>query len=505
MIGGQQTGPLSPSDFDTHIRNGEITERTHVWRDGMANWLRAIEVDELKSHFAPPPPPEPPPRPPPTVNAGPRSTAGALLASSGGPTVRGAPAYDDDNVPTKMGPKPDLKALFAEEGQGNNGHTDTTLPPGSDFNGAVANGRNGASHNDFGGDGEPAVSARRTGSTRSNSGPSELGDPFLDFNNDGPGKGPSQSQNLADLVGDFDSNSDEHQTGAAPVSVSARPATVDPFASVPDAPGVKAPIIGEQTRFFMKKAGVTNRNPWWKYAIFVLVVLGLPASGIYALGQTHYGGDVAIIDANGEVQEVGKYSWQSLADQAGLGEKLLGLHKATPEAIEKARHKNPQTTPQKGPKPGVDEVVDNRAKPDAGLSAEEAKKVQEMYGQIGNDVGQHGPKDRSPKENKQNDVDQGSLSADQINKVVSDTTPAFNKCVEDELRHNPDWKGGKVKITLHIKPSGTVSQPSIDKPAVDSSTVGECIKSRAKRMVFPRFDGDAEQPVEFDLVLANGG
>jgi hypothetical protein len=97
-----------------------------------------------------------------------------------------------------------------------------------------------------------------------------------------------------------------------------------------------------------------------------------------------------------------------------------------------------------------------------------------------------------------------SLTDEQVMKVVADNTTSFNKCVEDELRHNPSWKGGKVLVSLKIKPSGAVVGPAIDKPAVDNSKVGECIKSRAKRMVFPQFDGE-DQPVEFPLILTSGG
>jgi hypothetical protein len=88
--------------------------------------------------------------------------------------------------------------------------------------------------------------------------------------------------------------------------------------------------------------------------------------------------------------------------------------------------------------------------------------------------------------------------------VVSDATPSFNKCVEDELCRNPNWKGGKVILALTIKASGVVTGPSIDKKDAYASNVGQCIKTRAKRMVFPRFEGD-DQPVEFPLILTNEG
>lgn len=64
VVNGQQSGPLGVSKL---IDQG-VTAETLVWKDGMAEWKKAEEVDELKDLFkkaAPPPIPGGPPPPPP--------------------------------------------------------------------------------------------------------------------------------------------------------------------------------------------------------------------------------------------------------------------------------------------------------------------------------------------------------------------------------------------------------------------------------------------------------
>jgi hypothetical protein len=42
------------------IQSGKLTRQTLVWRQGMANWTAAEQVDELKGLFGAVPPPLPP-------------------------------------------------------------------------------------------------------------------------------------------------------------------------------------------------------------------------------------------------------------------------------------------------------------------------------------------------------------------------------------------------------------------------------------------------------------
>ena len=63
-VNGQQSGPFGWEQLKQMVESGQITKGTHVWKQGMAGWELASDVEELASLFgAVPPPPPPPPAP----------------------------------------------------------------------------------------------------------------------------------------------------------------------------------------------------------------------------------------------------------------------------------------------------------------------------------------------------------------------------------------------------------------------------------------------------------
>ncbi len=58
--GGKQSGPFELSSLSGKIASGEFKPDTLVWKDGMAGWVAAGQVDELKPLFPAQPPPLPP-------------------------------------------------------------------------------------------------------------------------------------------------------------------------------------------------------------------------------------------------------------------------------------------------------------------------------------------------------------------------------------------------------------------------------------------------------------
>lgn len=67
-INGSQSGPFNMQQLAQMVQNGQLTQQTYVWKQGMANWELAGNVQELVTLFAPPAPGSvPPPPPPPTV------------------------------------------------------------------------------------------------------------------------------------------------------------------------------------------------------------------------------------------------------------------------------------------------------------------------------------------------------------------------------------------------------------------------------------------------------
>ncbi|MCM8529967.1 MAG: SPFH domain-containing protein [Lentisphaeraceae bacterium] len=67
-VNGQSYGPYDMNTFQQHVAGGQITNESMVWKQGMANWLPAGQVQELSGLFGPPPLPPggstPPPPPP---------------------------------------------------------------------------------------------------------------------------------------------------------------------------------------------------------------------------------------------------------------------------------------------------------------------------------------------------------------------------------------------------------------------------------------------------------
>jgi len=62
-LNGQQAGPFTMIQLQQMVQQAQINKQTYVWRQGMANWALAGDVQELSSLFGavPPPPPPPPP------------------------------------------------------------------------------------------------------------------------------------------------------------------------------------------------------------------------------------------------------------------------------------------------------------------------------------------------------------------------------------------------------------------------------------------------------------
>jgi membrane protease subunit (stomatin/prohibitin family) len=65
-LNGQQSGPFTLDQLKQFVQSGQFTKNYHVWKEGMAGWELASNVQELAIVFSVVPPPPPPP-PPPTV------------------------------------------------------------------------------------------------------------------------------------------------------------------------------------------------------------------------------------------------------------------------------------------------------------------------------------------------------------------------------------------------------------------------------------------------------
>jgi membrane protease subunit (stomatin/prohibitin family) len=60
-INGQTAGPFNLQQLQQMVQNGQLTQNTHVWKQGMTAWELAGNVPEINTLFAAVPPPPPPP------------------------------------------------------------------------------------------------------------------------------------------------------------------------------------------------------------------------------------------------------------------------------------------------------------------------------------------------------------------------------------------------------------------------------------------------------------
>lgn len=60
-VNGQTAGPFNWQQLQQMVQNGQLSKNTHVWKQGMAGWELAGNVQELANLFGAVPPPPPPP------------------------------------------------------------------------------------------------------------------------------------------------------------------------------------------------------------------------------------------------------------------------------------------------------------------------------------------------------------------------------------------------------------------------------------------------------------
>ncbi len=451
MVKGKQEGPFDPRALHTLVKAGDVTLRTYVWNQGMKDWKRARDVAELATLFA-----------------------GVDPSAAPGPPVASPP------VPAPVHPKVHGRLGVATP-------LEAQTDPGEDPRNAEAS----PDMTDPGADEEPSGPGVVDGALSATQAPSPevvgqkagydpLGELFSDnpTADDGP-QYQSQPNRVIEEV-------QKKKNGKAAVA--------DPFDSLGDIDPAMLPPPGEATRFYIEQAGVNKRNPPWKIASFVVGGLVLPVAVLYALSMMHIVPlEVTRVDEQGhEVTE----SLFSTGGVSGLKDLLTGKNKKKKAVAPPPPVRQVPTVKAPVPLPDKPPVVDPKA------PVKHVPTKEELAALYGDSTRQEiGPKVRSCTEVTAKDNSTGGLSEEATSKVVAQSMPAFQQCIENELRKNPNLKLGKAEVTVTVGGSGVVKRAEIDKKDVDLSPLGECLKSRAKRMAFPAFGADEEAEVHIPLIL----
>jgi predicted Zn finger-like uncharacterized protein len=285
---------------------------------------------------------------------------------------------------------------------------------------------------------------------------------------------------------------EEHpqESGPAPQG-----AAFDPFAALSKDDGVSAPPIGEATRFFIAQAGVNKRNPPWKIALFVLAFIGGPLALLYVLNTFQIVKLPTVTRTTDDGQEV-QESFFSTGGATGLKELLTGEAKAKREAAEQARREREarakalaatrrptEPAPEEPPKP----------KPqDPTLAA--------FYGE--GEAGTKGPRIRKTDAEAAATVNQGGLTQEAAMKVVADKSKAFQLCIDNALRRNPNLAVGSIVVVLNVGSSGAVRSASVEPKKHETADWAQCMKDTGRRIVFPASDGETTLELPFKVGVA---
>ena len=235
-------------------------------------------------------------------------------------------------------------------------------------------------------------------------------------------------------------------------------------------------------------SGLARRNRPWKIALALVLVLAVPVAGLYALASLRgipLDPAPAVDATTGAPVQEPVFSARRVR---GLKDLLLGnapppapppreVRAAAPRPAPAPAPAPPPAKPEPPPSPALKALYGDTRKPDVGPTARPSLAQGTAPASSSN-----GP------------------SAQALAKIVAQSGPAFQFCIEQQLKKTPNFRGGKVNLVATVGASGTVKQARLDRKEIDGSDLGGCLKSRARRLVFPAFEGE-DVEVEIPLVL----
>ena len=274
------------------------------------------------------------------------------------------------------------------------------------------------------------------------------------------------------------------------------------------APTDPAKPPGEVTRFFINQSGANKRNPPWKIALFTLAFIGGPIGVLYLLATLRIVPmEVTRTNENGEEVTESFFSSggvSSVADLLSGKEAQRKAERAARLAREAAVRKQKERDVLAGAQEGTPTMdLGGRKGGQAGTAA--GGDLTLPGTSIGLDVGldkqTFQPKMRDMGNTPAPSQGSGGLDDGAAAKVVAQSQNAFQGCIENALRRNPNMRVGKVEMTVTVGHSGSVLRSAIAPKQHDTAEWGMCLKERAKRMVFPPFEGDEEADIKVPLVV----
>jgi hypothetical protein len=477
MIAGVQQGPFDIKTLMTKVAAGEVTLRTYLWRAGMGDWKRAADVPEVSPVFAGSP------QPPSASSDSPAPQAGKPLSKPAQPAVARKDVAVANEMPSPEVTKP--KGGNVADPLPSSHLSADVMPNGQQPGGQQANGQqaNGQQANGQRANGPSDVAAKVTLAS-GNFAEASLA-------TTGQRSSSGEPQPLNDLFGDI-------SNGDVPPPSEADKAPVDPFAALGEPSQSELPPPGEATKFFIAQAGVNKRNPPWKIALFGLSIFGLPAAVIYLLSTFNVVQLPKVTRTTDDGQEV-QESFFSPGGVTGLKDMLTGDAKKRRDEAERKKRELAQAQAA-----AKDRAAKNQGEilpSDSSGSPKVAGPDLKSFFEEDNGRSNRGPRDREKVAAAA--LASAGLKPEVANKVVTDNLKAFNLCIDNALRRNPNLKVGSVTVVLSVGASGAVKSAGITPKQHEGSDWAGCIMQAGKRIVFPPSDGetDVEVPLKVGAAL----
>lgn len=461
MIAGVQQGPFDVKALMGKVSSGEVTLRTYLWKAGMADWKRAADLPEVSTLFA-----------------GGNGSAAVSSPPSRPVTRTSQPVARRDVAVANEMPSPEV-----------------TKPRGGNVADPLPSSQLA----------QPMPAATRPSQiTRAQPAPAAVQEPAPQ---PAPRPEPEPAraeQPLNDLFGDISQEqslpsgtSGLNQAHSQP-NEQPKSAEIDPFAALGDPDEKELPPPGEATKFFIAQAGVNKRNPPWKIALFVVSLVALPTAVLYLLSSFKVV-ELEVTRTTDDGQVV-QESFFSAGGVSGLKDILTGddkRKKAEAERREKERAERLALARAKQNPGNVTPTTDDEPKPkptDPKLALSYA------------DLEDPNKKTKTPRDREQGTggtaVASAGLKDDVAAKVVADNLKAFNLCIENALRRNPNLQVGPITVVLTVGSSGSVKGAEIQPRQHEGSDWGACMMQAGKRIVFPASDGETQ--VEVPLKVGVG-
>ncbi|MCA3012862.1 MAG: zinc-ribbon domain-containing protein [Myxococcaceae bacterium] len=456
MIGGVQQGPFDVKALMGKVAAGEVTLRTYLWKSGMTDWKRASDLPEVMPLFA---------------------GGGGAAASARPPPRPSQPMARRDVAVANEMPSPEVT-------RPRGGNVADPLPSNQLDGDVLAQAQQRS----------PSSKVARPVAATPGANDGAVGAPLDDLFGDVPTSEPSEQP--ADLLSEAEvpSQLTEKSTSGA--------AAADPFAALGDAPDKELPPPGEATKFFIAQAGVNKRNPPWKIALFVVSLVGLPTAVLYLLSTFQVVQLPMVTRTTEDGREV-QESFFSTGGVTGLKDLLTGdtkRRKAEAEQRERERRAAEEAARQRAL------AARNTGGPAAAATDEPVptKAVNPQLAMNYADLDDPNKKLRGPRDRDATGpvIASSGLKDDVAAKVVADNLKAFNTCIENALRRNPNLKVGAVNVILTVGASGAVKSTSITPAQHQGTDWGACMMQAGKRIVFPASDGETEVQVPLKVGVA---